>query len=86
MIDCNIDIDMMPIDMYTPLRSMCSLRANYLESMMLIGRTSEVRRVVVITGAGQGLGRAYALMFGARGQVVVAITAFEAAAHCATIH
>lgn len=46
---------------------------------MLIGRTSEVRRVVVITGAGQGLGRAYALMFGARGQVVVAMDLNEVA-------
>ncbi len=33
----------------------------------------ENRRVFVITGAGQGLGRAYATMFGARDQTVVAI-------------
>lgn len=33
----------------------------------------EERRVFVISGAGQGLGRAYATMFGGRGQIVVAI-------------
>lgn len=38
------------------------------------------RRVIVITGAGQGLGRAYASMFGQRDQVVVAIDVNEAAA------
>lgn len=38
------------------------------------------RRVFVITGAGQGLGRAYASMFGQRDQIVVAIDVNEAAA------
>lgn len=47
---------------------------------MSIGQASpEVRRVVVITGAGQGLGRAYALMFAARSHVVVAMDLNEAA-------
>ncbi|RZS84252.1 3-oxoacyl-[acyl-carrier protein] reductase [Pigmentiphaga kullae] len=51
-----------------------------MESSMEIGQTSpEVRRVVVITGAGQGLGRAYALMFGARNHPVVAMDLNEVA-------
>lgn len=39
------------------------------------------RRVFVITGAGQGLGRAYALMFGQQGKVVIAIDLNEDAIH-----
>lgn len=47
---------------------------------MSIGQTSpEVRRVVVMTGAGQGLGRAYALMFAGRSHVVVAMDLNEVA-------
>ncbi|MBI2768031.1 MAG: SDR family oxidoreductase [Burkholderiales bacterium] len=47
---------------------------------MSMSQTSpEGGRVVVITGAGQGLGRAYALMFGARNQVVVAMDLNEVA-------
>lgn len=40
---------------------------------MSLQSSTNARRVVVITGAGQGLGRAYALRFAARGNAIVAL-------------
>lgn len=44
---------------------------------MSLQSSTNARRVVVITGAGQGLGRAYALRFAARGNAIVGVSSFS---------